>query len=157
MIICEAADALFKWDDFALDLYFAERDEVFSLLNITTVEGQRVEIPAALQPKTANALIRRVMQHGRGIAARWHEAKNYSAATMLAPVRSGAQVIGVLFIQSHAPRRLLAKRTWKCCKRWPTSAAARWIVSAPASNCSKASGASAICLKIRRTPFSSRT
>ena len=36
-IICEAADALFKWEDFALDLYSAEHDEVFSLLNITTI------------------------------------------------------------------------------------------------------------------------
>ena len=39
-IICEATDALFQWTDFALDLYDAARDEVNSLLNITTVEGQ---------------------------------------------------------------------------------------------------------------------
>ena len=64
MIICEAADALFKWDDFALDLYFAERDEVFSLLTITTVGGQRVEIPSSPQPKTANALVQRVIKKG---------------------------------------------------------------------------------------------
>ncbi len=38
MIICEAADELFKWADFALDIYDAGRDEVRSLLNITTVE-----------------------------------------------------------------------------------------------------------------------
>jgi hypothetical protein len=35
MIICDAADALFKWGDFALDLYDVGRDEVYSLLNIT--------------------------------------------------------------------------------------------------------------------------
>jgi len=51
IIICEAADALFKWDDFALDLYSAERDEVFSLLNIATVDGQRVEIPRRSSPR----------------------------------------------------------------------------------------------------------
>jgi len=102
MIICEAADGLFKWDDFALDLYFAERDEVFSLLNITTVDGQRVELPPALQPKTANALIRRVVQRGAELLSDV-EAKDHSAATMLAPVLKGTQVIGVLFVQNHSP------------------------------------------------------
>jgi len=98
MIICEAADGLFKWDDFALDLYFAERDEVFSLLNITTIEGQRVEISPALQPKTANALIRRVVERGAEL-----HSKDLSAATMLAPVLKGSQVIGVLLIQNRLP------------------------------------------------------
>jgi PAS domain S-box-containing protein len=102
MIICEAADSLFRWDDFALDLYSAERDEVFSLLNITTVDGQRVEIPPATQPKTANALIRRVISKGAELLP-LAEAKDNSAATMLAPIRKGEQVIGILFIQNHAP------------------------------------------------------
>ncbi len=102
MIICEAADGLFKWDDFALDLYFAERDEVFSLLNITTVEGQRVEIPPALQPKAANALIRRVVNRGAELLSAT-EAKDHSSATMLAPVLKGTQVIGVLLVQNHVP------------------------------------------------------
>jgi PAS domain S-box-containing protein len=102
MIICEAADGLFKWDDFALDLYSAKNDEVFSLLNITTVEGQRVEIPSSLQPKTANALIRRVVERGAELISST-EAKDHSAATMLAPILKGAQVIGVLFIQNHSP------------------------------------------------------
>ena len=70
MFICEAADELFHWDDFALDLYSAEKDEVVSLLTITTVEGQRVEIPASLQPKTANALVRRVITRGAELIRR---------------------------------------------------------------------------------------
>ncbi|HUB87648.1 MAG TPA: PAS domain S-box protein [Verrucomicrobiae bacterium] len=102
MIICEAADALFKWDDFALDLYFAERDEVFSLLNITTVEGKRVEIPATLQPKTMNALIRRVINKGAELLSP-DEARGHSVSTMLAPIRKGEHVIGVLFVQNHVP------------------------------------------------------
>jgi PAS domain S-box-containing protein len=102
MIICEAADGLFKWDDFALDLYSAESDEVFSLLNITTVEGQRVEIPSSPQPKTANALIRRVISRGAELLSSV-EAQDHFAATMLAPIHKGVQVIGVLFIQNHSP------------------------------------------------------
>jgi PAS domain S-box-containing protein len=101
-IICEAADTLFRWDDFALDLYFAERDEVFSLLNITTVEGQRVEIPSSLQPKTVNALVRRVINKGAELLP-LAEARDNSSATMLAPIRKGEKVIGVLFIQNCAP------------------------------------------------------
>ncbi len=100
MIICETADELFKWDDFALDLYSAERDEVFSLLNITTVEGQRVEIPPSPQPKTVNALIQRVIANGAELLSP-AEAKSHSSSTMLAPIRKGEKVIGILFIQNR--------------------------------------------------------
>ena len=101
-IICEAADALFKWDDFSLDLYYAERDEVFSLLTVTTVEGQRVEIPSSPQPKTANVLIQRVIKKGAELVSSV-EAKHYSAVSMLAPIRKGERVIGVLFVQNTTP------------------------------------------------------
>ncbi len=102
MIICEAADALFRWDDFALDLYFAERDEVFSLLTITTVEGQRVEIPSSPQPKSANALVQRVIKKGAELLSSF-ETKQFSADTMLAPICKGERVIGLLFVQNHTP------------------------------------------------------
>jgi len=100
--ICEAAEELFHWDDFALDLYSAERDEVVSLLNITTREGQRVEIPASLQPMTANPLVRRVVRGGAELVAA--EAAGGQAGTaLLAPIRNGDRVIGVLFIQRRQP------------------------------------------------------
>ncbi len=101
-IICEAADALFKWDGFALDLYSAEKDEVFSLLNITTIEHRRVEIPSSPQPKTANALIRRIVKKGAEKLSPAQE-KEYSASTMVAPIRKGERVIGLLLIQNHVP------------------------------------------------------
>jgi PAS domain S-box-containing protein len=102
MIIYDAADALFEWTDFALDLYDAVRDEVNSLLNITTVEGRRVEIPPAPQPKTANALIRRVIEKGAELLT-GAEANEYAAATMLVPIRKSERVIGLLLIQHHRP------------------------------------------------------
>jgi PAS domain S-box-containing protein len=102
IIICEAADALFKWNDFALDLYFAESDEVFSLLTITTVEGQRVEIPSSPQPRTANALVQRVIKKGAELVSSV-EVKHYSAVSMLAPIRKGDRIIGVLFVQNNTP------------------------------------------------------
>jgi PAS domain S-box-containing protein len=101
-IICEAADALFQWSDFALDLYDAGRDEVSSLLNITTVEGRRVEIPPSPQPKTANALIRRVIEKGAELLTA-ADTDEYAAATMLVPIRKGERAIGLLLIQNHRP------------------------------------------------------
>src|SRR5665213_2153656 len=101
--ICEAADELFHWDDFALDLYLAEKDEVVSLLAITTIEGQRVEIPASPQPKTANALVQRVIVRGAELISA-AETGDKDGTTMLAPIRKGERVIGVLFIQRRPAR-----------------------------------------------------
>jgi PAS domain S-box-containing protein len=104
MFICEAADELFHWDDFALDLYAAEKDEVVSLLTITTVEGQRVEIPASLQPKTANALVQRVIVRGAELISA-EETGDKAGATMIAPIHEGGRVVGVLFIQTRQAHR----------------------------------------------------
>ena len=100
MFICEAADELFRWDDFALDLFDVQKDEVVSLLTITTIEGQRVEIPASPQPKTANALVQRVIARGAELISA-DETGDKDGTTMIAPIRKGENVIGVLFIQSR--------------------------------------------------------
>ena len=100
--ICEAADELFHWDDLALELYSAERDEVISLLTITTIEGKRVEIPASPQPKTANALVRRVIARGAELIS-GSEAREQTGVTMIAPIRKAEMVVGVLFVQSRTP------------------------------------------------------
>ena len=138
MIICEAADGLFKWDDFALDLYSAEKDEVFSLLNITTVEGQRVEIASSPQPKAANALIRRVVKRGAEILSSL-ESRDHAGATMLAPILKGAEVIGVLFIQNNLPGSYAPRDLELLQIAQPTSAAARWNASAPRASCARKS------------------
>ena len=49
--ICEAADELFHWDDFALDLYSAERDEVISLLTIRRSRASAWKFPARPSPR----------------------------------------------------------------------------------------------------------
>ncbi len=98
--ICEAADEFFRWDDFALDLYSADRDEVVSLLTITTIEGKQVKIPASPQPKGANALVRRVIARGAELVSA-AETEDKAGTTMIVPIRSGKQVIGVLFVQSR--------------------------------------------------------
>lgn len=103
MFICEAADALFNWDDFALDLYFEGRDEVVSLLTITTVAGRRVELPATRQSRSANALMQRVITRGAELVSAL-ETGEQAGTTMLAPIRMGPRVIGVLFVHRSEPR-----------------------------------------------------
>ena len=71
-------------------------------MNITTVEGRRVEIPPSPQPKTANALIRRVIQKGAELLTA-ADTDEYAAATMLVPIRKGDRAIGLLLIQNHQP------------------------------------------------------
>jgi PAS domain S-box-containing protein len=97
MFICEAADQLFNWDDFALDLYYEEKDEVISLLTITTVDGRRVEIPASPQSKAANTLVQRVIARGAELVSPL-ETGEKAGTTMIAPIRKGSRVIGVLFV-----------------------------------------------------------
>ncbi|HXR47118.1 MAG TPA: PAS domain S-box protein [Candidatus Limnocylindrales bacterium] len=99
-IICEASDVLFAWDDFALDLYSAEKDEVFSLLNIATVDEHRVKIPESSQSKSANTLIRRVITKGAELV-HTPGPQGHAADAMLVPVRKGTRLIGVLFVQSR--------------------------------------------------------
>jgi PAS domain S-box-containing protein len=101
-IICEASDALFAWDDFALHLYSAEKDEVYSLLNITTMKGERVTMPESSQSGSANTLVRRVISKGAELM-RTAGPMGQAADAMLVPVRKGTRVIGVLFVQSHLP------------------------------------------------------
>ena len=155
-IICEAADALFKWDDFALDLYFADRDEVFSLLTITTVEGRRVEIPPSPQPKTANALVQRVIKKGAELLSSF-ETRNFSAVTMLAPIRKGEHVIGVLFDSKPHARHLFQPRFGNAPDPGRPVRRRAWNASAPSRICAKAGSVFAICLRIRPTPFLLRT
>ena len=101
-IISEATDALFHWSDFALDLYDAASDEVNSLLNITTVEGQRVQVPPSPQPKASNMLIKRVIEKGAELLAASQDGED-ATATMLVPIRKGERVIGLLLIQNNQP------------------------------------------------------
>jgi PAS domain S-box-containing protein len=98
--ICDAADDLFHWENFALDLCSATADEVVSLLNIATVDGRRVEIPPSPQPRAVNALIQRAITHGAELVPP-EESGARPGTIMIAPIRRGEGVIGVLFIQNR--------------------------------------------------------
>ena len=98
-IISEAADALFEWENFALDLYNAERLEIASLLNITMTEGERVKSSSPGR-KNLDELTQRVINAGPELLASEKSLGTF-ACGMIAPMRRGKQVIGLLLVQSR--------------------------------------------------------
>ena len=67
-----------------------------------------MEIPASPQPKTANALVQRVIARGAELVAA-DETGEKEGTTMLAPIRKGERVIGVLFVQRRQPHSYAAR------------------------------------------------
>ena len=100
--ISEAADALFEWDRFSLDLYAAEPSEIVSLLGITTVDGKRVKDKPAAAAKDFETLARRVINTGAELLTGGGTFGDFTSG-MIAPMRRGAQAqaIGLLLVQSR--------------------------------------------------------
>ena len=98
MIICEASDELFKWNAFSLNLYSLETKVFFPMLNIHTADGQRVEKPGDSIPAEFQNDIQRIIHHGAELLFAPAQ-KGEKASVMLAPIRRGEQVMGILFIQ----------------------------------------------------------
>jgi PAS domain S-box-containing protein len=97
-IISEAADELFNWDDFSLDLYSAENGEVVSLLTIGTINGRHVKMAASAQARSPGEQAKRVITHGAELS----EAGGRPGASMIAPIRKGDVVQGFLAVHSRA-------------------------------------------------------
>ena len=98
-IIVEAADALFEWDHFALDLYNADRAEIIPLLNITMSEGKRDKNTSPGR-KNVDDLTRRVISSGSELVSSDGSLGQF-ACGMIAPMRRGTQVIGLIYVQSR--------------------------------------------------------
>ena len=91
-IISEAADALFEWDQFTLDLYSSEREEIVSLLDIMTTNGRRIKNPILAESRKLDDLTRRVFQQGAELVS------GSFASGMMVPMRRGQQVVGLLSV-----------------------------------------------------------
>ncbi len=115
-IIRAVADDLFRWDKFTLDLYSAEQAQVFPILSVdTNPAGKKFIVPLTYGGQQPSAMAQRAVQCGAelnlvdqpaapGDPAANGEGSRSSASLMLAPVRNGSQVIGLLSIQSYTPR-----------------------------------------------------
>ncbi len=114
-IILEAADALWAWDTFVLDLCSTDLASATPVLCVDTVCGRRTEF--APDPVSAHfsALARRALEQGPQLILRSAPASfppevfpvgdkaRPSASLMFVPIRKDAQAIGLLSLQSYAP------------------------------------------------------
>ena len=116
-IIRAVADDLFHWDAFTLDLYSAEEERVYPILNVDTDrEGRRFEIPVTGQGREPSRMARRIVTHGAELILREEplsmpadvipigDVSRPSASLMLVPIRNRTKVIGILSIQSYTPK-----------------------------------------------------
>ncbi len=116
-ILQATADKLFAWDSFTLDLYAAERDRVYPILNVDSDrEGRRFEIPVDGEAKEPSRMARRIVAEGAELILRPEpimatgdtiligDTSRPSASLMLAPIRNRTKVIGILSVQSYRVR-----------------------------------------------------
>jgi PAS domain S-box-containing protein len=111
--IVETAQELCGWDACFLFLHDAATDHVTHLVNLDTINGQRVPVPPILQGRPPTPLIRRVLEEGPQLilrkspeepgplTVRFGDASRPSLSLMFVPVRQENRNIGVLSIQSY--------------------------------------------------------
>ncbi|MBI4788198.1 MAG: EAL domain-containing protein [Chloroflexi bacterium] len=112
-IILDVADDLLGWDACFIDRYSPEHDLIHAMLNMDTVNGRRVAVPAAGTDQPPTPTMRRVFEDGALLMLRdardlkfseltpFGDTDRPSASLMFAPIREGARIIGVLSIQSY--------------------------------------------------------
>ena len=116
-IIRTIADDLFSWDVFILNLYAAEEDRIYPILNVDTDQsGQRFDIPVAGLVQEPSGMARRIIAQGAELILREEpvtrpadavpigNTSRPSASLMLAPVQNRTKVIGILSVQSYTLR-----------------------------------------------------
>ncbi|MBI2427584.1 MAG: PAS domain S-box protein [Ignavibacteriales bacterium] len=113
-IIAKAADTLFGWDAYTLDLYTCDKDCILSILNIDAIDGKRTEIVTHGECTTPSRRIRRIIENGPEIQLRpanavfdndsipFGDTKRPSISLMFAPIKIGKTAIGVISVQSYS-------------------------------------------------------
>jgi PAS domain S-box-containing protein len=111
--IVDTARELYGWDACFLLLHDGATDLVHHLVNMDTINGQRVAVPPILHGHPPTPLIRRVLQEGPQLILRktpdetgpvtlpFGDAARPSLSLMFVPVRQEDRNIGVLSIQSY--------------------------------------------------------
>jgi PAS domain S-box-containing protein len=115
-VILDVARELLGWEAGFLSLYQAARDRVTAVLTLDTVNGDVVEAAPAYTDAPPSPLLEKVLHQGAQLLLRapasgeaaetlapFGQAGRLSASLMFVPIRHGAQVIGVLSIQSYRP------------------------------------------------------
>jgi PAS domain S-box-containing protein len=112
-VIADVAHELIGWDACSLDLYAAEQDKVYPVINIE--QGKHLDVPPAYQAQPPSLIVRKVLAEGGQLILRqppcqfppgsvpFGDTARPSASLMYVPVRLGQQIIGILSVQSYSP------------------------------------------------------
>jgi PAS domain S-box-containing protein len=113
-IIAQTADDLLGWDACYLHLY-SPGDEIFPILTIDTVNGQRIEVPLTTFTADPSPMMRRVTAGEAQLILRpcsnspenlvplvpFGDTAHRSASLLFVPVHSGGRIVGVFSAQSY--------------------------------------------------------
>ena len=110
-IIIRIADEHLHWDACFLNVYNEAADLMAPIIDIDTINGQRVETIDSSGRYVPSVVIRRTTQEGALIFSRespenamlrpFGDLEHLSESLMFVPIRHGAAVVGVLSIQSY--------------------------------------------------------
>ena len=115
-IIASKADQLLGWDAFALNLYSPDKHQLYHVLTQDTLDGRRVDCPAAYPDAPPSPHVLRAVENGGELILRedakgllpgatpFGDTSRPSASIMRVPVRDGSSLIGVLSIHSYKPK-----------------------------------------------------
>lgn len=115
-IIAAVADDVIGWDAYSLTLYKAADDTLHGLLNIDLVDGMRCVVLDTDSGHTPGTISRQTLSEGAQLLLRdepsltegeltaFGDTGRPSASLMFTPVRSGAEIVGILSIQSYTPQ-----------------------------------------------------
>lgn len=115
-IIMEIASELFGWDAGYVHLCAAGGDKLIPVLTIDTLDGKRTPVQPTTFTHDPSPLMRAVMKEGARLVNRptdsrattnlvpFGDTSRPSASMMYVPIHSSGAVLGILSIQSYAPR-----------------------------------------------------
>jgi two-component system cell cycle sensor histidine kinase/response regulator CckA len=113
-LIRDAAEKLFRWDAFVLDLLTPGRQRMVPLLSVDTHDGKRVVVNAAGEPHPISPMSREILEHGARRIVResqepvpdthpFGDRARRSAALLYAPLPGRTEPVGILSVQSYTP------------------------------------------------------
>ncbi|HMJ91911.1 MAG TPA: PAS domain S-box protein, partial [Candidatus Acidoferrum sp.] len=112
-MIAVVTDELFGWDAFSFNLYLGKQNAIRHVLNIDTINGQRVEVEPAFQTPPPGSITHRVIEEGARLIFResaeavdkgavlFGDTSKRSASIMAVPVNGPHGVLAVLAIHSY--------------------------------------------------------
>ncbi|MCD6384549.1 PAS domain S-box protein [Candidatus Sumerlaeota bacterium] len=113
-VIVDTAEHLLGWDACFVSHYIPEVHAVYSVLNIDTIDGKKIEFPPVLSGKFPSKIEERTVIEGGQLILRdttdvesnlipFGNTSRRSASLMFVPIRKGKKVVGILSIQSYTP------------------------------------------------------